>query len=273
MSFSILILTKNEACNLPSCLDLIDWCDDIHVLDSFSSDNTVTIAHKRGAKVTQRVFDNWASHQNWALANIRFKYPWVFYIDADEHVTESLRESLFKMTQSQVKESAFWIRRRDFFLDGTWLKYAQISPYFIRLFRPSKITFQRLVNPIAVVDGVIGELSGYLDHHPFSKGLDFWIQRHIQYANLEAQIIAGSDDSDTVQSFKRAFFSKDFHERRRHQKKLFYHLPCRPLIKFFYLFFLRRAFLDGKAGITYAALQSIYEYFIVLHQRELVHSK
>lgn len=273
MSFSILILTKNEASNLPSCLDSINWCDDIHVLDSFSSDSTITIAKSRGVKVIQRVFDNWASHQNWALANIQFKYPWVFYIDADEHVTESLKESLFTITRAEVKESAFRVRRRDFFLDGTWLKNTQISPYFIRLFRPSKITFQRLVNPIAVVDGTVGDLLGYLDHHPFSKGLDFWIQRHIQYANLEAQIIVGSENSGKIKSLGKAFFAKDFHERRRHQKRLFYYLPFRPFFKFFYLFFLRRAFLDGKAGITYAALQSIYEYFIVLHQRELVNSK
>ena len=69
-------------------------------------------------------------------------------------------------------------------------------------------------------------------------------------------------------SLRKALFSKDFTERRFHQKELFYRMPGRPFIKFFYMMVGRLAFLDGRAGCTYAALQAIYEYFIVLKQRE-----
>jgi hypothetical protein len=71
-------------------------------------------------------------------------------------------------------------------------------------------------------------------------------------------------------SLKKAFFSKDFSEKRYHQKGLFYKLPLRPLIKWFYMVIIRRSFLDGMAGIKYATLQSIYEYFIVLKTKELL---
>ncbi|MGH8047106.1 MAG: glycosyltransferase family 2 protein, partial [Chthoniobacterales bacterium] len=67
---------------------------------------------------------------------------------------------------------------------------------------------------------------------------------------------------------KKALFSRDPSERRYHQKGLFYRLPGRPLLKFFYMVIVRRAFLDGAAGLRYSLLQSIYEYFIVLKQRE-----
>jgi hypothetical protein len=70
-------------------------------------------------------------------------------------------------------------------------------------------------------------------------------------------------------SFAKAFTSKDFNERRFHQKELFYRLPFRPLFKFLILYVGKRGFLDGRAGFTYAMLQSIYEYFIVLKTREL----
>ena len=75
---SVLILTRNEEQDLPGCLDSVAWSDDVHVYDSMSEDRTVEIARSRGARVTQRPFDNWASHQNWGLANIAFRHPWVF---------------------------------------------------------------------------------------------------------------------------------------------------------------------------------------------------
>jgi len=149
---SILILTKNEEQDLPGCLDSVAWSDDVHVFDSFSTDRTVEIAETAGAKVTQRPFDNWSAHQNWGLANINFKHPWVLYIDADERVSDGLRSAAFTAAQPNAAESAFRIQRRDFFSDGTWLKHAQISPYYIRLFRPSKIRYERLVNPVSIVD-------------------------------------------------------------------------------------------------------------------------
>src|SRR5258708_577237 len=78
---SVLVLTKNEEQDLPGCLASVSWSDDVHVLDSMSTDRTIEIAREHGAQVTERAFDNWAAHQNWALVNVDFRHPWVFYID------------------------------------------------------------------------------------------------------------------------------------------------------------------------------------------------
>lgn len=267
---SILILTKNEQQDLPGCLESVSWCDDIHVYDSFSEDDTIEIATKAGAKITQRKFDNWSAHQNWGLDNIPFKYPWVLYIDADERVSESLKNTLLSLDLSKLEIVACEIRRRDFAWNGTWLKHAQISPFYLRFFRPDKMRYERLVNPISIPDGPTARLDGYLDHYPFSKGFRFWIQRHLGYADMEAATRIEDMGKGRVFSAQKALFSKDFTEKRFHQKGLFYKLPGRPVIKWFYMVFWRRAFLDGKAGITYATLQSIYEYFIILKTKELV---
>jgi hypothetical protein len=176
------------------------------------------------------------------------------------------------VARAEVSESAFRVRRRDFYAEGTWLKHAQISPFYIRLFRPSRIRYERLVNPVSIVDGGVGEIDGYLDHYPFSKGVSFWLERHIKYADLEARTLQINRVSGTTFSVRKALFSKDFSERRCHQKEFFYRLPMRPLVKFLYMMVGRFAFLDGRAGCTYAALQAIYEYFIVLKQREGLHS-
>jgi glycosyltransferase involved in cell wall biosynthesis len=266
---SVLILTKNEEQDLPGCLQSVTWCDDIHVFDSFSDDRTVDIALKAGAKVTQRKFDNWSAHQNWGLANIPFKHSWVLYIDADERVSSSLHDALKIFDFEKSEAVALTVQRRDFAWDGTWLKHAQISPYYMRLFRPEKMRYERLVNPVSIPDGPTGKIEGFLDHYPFSKGFRFWIQRHLGYADLEASMRLEDIASGTSFSLSKALFSRDFTEKRYHQKGLFYKLPGRPLFKLGYMIFGRMAFLDGRAGLTYSMLQAIYEYFIVLKTREL----
>ncbi|MFZ3159628.1 MAG: glycosyltransferase family 2 protein [Rhodoferax sp.] len=265
---SILILTKNEQQDLPGCLQSVSWSDDIHVYDSMSTDGTLDIAKQFGATVTQRPFDNWASHQNWGLQNVPFKHPWVFYIDADERMTPELVQAVQAAAAAAKEEVAFRLQRRDFLL-GTWLKHVQTSPFYMRLFRPEKMRYERLVNPISIADGPVGQVAGYLDHFPFSKGMGHWIDRHNGYSRFEAQQIISNRQAGERFSWVKAFTAKDFHQRRYHQKELFYRLPFRPLVKFLLLYVAKRGFLDGRAGFTYAMLQSIYEYFIVLKVREL----
>lgn len=265
---SVLILTKNEEQDLPGCLASVAWSDDIHLYDSYSDDRTVEIAEAAGATVTKRHFDNWAAHQNWGLANIPFKHPWVFYIDADERMSPELIQSLQQTVQNPGDNVAFRVQRRDFFLD-TWLKHVQASPFYMRLFRPGKMRYERLVNPISIPDGPVGQVDGFLDHYPFSKGVGHWFTRHNSYATFEATQIVENRRKHAGFSLLKALTEKDFHERRYHQKELFYRMPLRPFIKFFILYVLKRGFMDGKAGLTYATLQSIYEYMIVLKTREL----
>jgi glycosyltransferase involved in cell wall biosynthesis len=264
---SVLVLTKNEQQDLPGCLESVSWSDDIHVYDSVSTDRTVEIARAAGASITSREFDNWAAHQNWGLRNIAFRHPWVFYIDADERVTPELRQALQEAVRDPGDKVAFRLQRRDFFL-GTWLRHVQTSPFYIRLFRPEAVRYERLVNPVTLVDGPVGEVGGYLDHYPFSKGMTHWLARHNSYSSLEAQQIQENRRKATQFSLRKAFFAPDFNERRFHQKELFYRLPGRPLLKFLLLYVGKRGFLDGRAGFTYAMLQSFYEYMIELKTRE-----
>lgn len=262
----------NEQDNLPACIDSVSWSDDIHVFDSFSTDSTVEIAKSRGAKVTQRRFDNWAAHQNWALKNLPFAHPWVFYIDADERMTPSLRECIQQAVGQQNMTSSavsFRVRRRDFFM-GRWLKHVQATSYYQRLFRPDCMRYERLVNPVSIASGPVGQVDGYLDHFPFTKGISHWIERHNHYSTFEAQQIVQNQREGKQFSLNSAFFAKDFHERRFHQKELLYRVPLRPVVKFLLFYFARLGFLDGAPGFTYCVLQSIYEYFIVLKTREIL---
>ena len=264
---SVLILTKNEQHDLPAALASVAWSDDIHVFDSLSTDATQEIASAAGAQIHTRTFDDYATHRNTAFA-LEFKHPWVFLLDADERPTPELAAEMRRVVgEAPANTAGFRLRRRDF-LFGTWLKHAQISPYYIRLVRPERAKYTRAINEVLEVDGPIAELLHPLDHFPFSKGIAHWIAKHNTYSTMEAELIFRQQGLQNP-SLRRALRDPDFHTRRLHQKALFYRLPGRPLIKWCYMMFLRGAILDGAAGITYASLQSIYEYMIVLKTKEL----
>jgi len=264
---SVLILTKNEEQDLPACLASVAWCDDIHVFDSHSTDATQQIARTAGAQLHTRVFDDYATHRNAAFA-LNFKHPWLFLLDADERPTPELSAGMQRVVlEAPANTAGFRLRRRDF-LFGRWLKHAQISPYYIRLVRPERAKYTRTINEVLDVDGPIAHLLAPLDHFPFSKGIAHWIDKHNTYSTMEAELIVRRQGLEHP-SLRAALTHADFHTRRLHQKALFYRMPARPLIKWLYMVFLRGAILDGASGIAYAALQSFYEYMIVVKTKEL----
>jgi glycosyltransferase involved in cell wall biosynthesis len=269
---SVLILTKNEEADLPGCLDSVSWCDDVYVFDSFSTDRTAEIANSRKVNFVQRKFDGYSAQRNAALTELPFRHDWIFILDADERPTSELSEEMQRVAGNTPAEvNGFRLRRRDF-LDGSWLKHAQISPFYIRLVRRGKARYTREINEVLEVEGRIDDLQSPLDHYPFSKGIAHWVGKHNTYSTMEAQVVV-SGISRVEASWKTAFFAKEFHVRRVAQKAIFYRLPARPLIKWLYMVFVRRAILDGWAGITYANLQAIYEYFIVLKTREMLRNR
>ena len=265
---SVLILTRNEAADLPGCLSSVSWSDDVHVFDSGSTDGTQQIATAAGAHVTIRPFDSYAAQRNAALNSLPFRHPWLFILDADERPTPQLATEMQQAVAAAAPgTAAFRIRRHDF-LAGTWLRHAQLTPFYIRLVRLGQASYVREINEILEVTGEIVDLAAPLDHFPFSKGLTHWIARHNTYSTLEAELLASGQAVEGA-SLRTAFFDREFTHRRAAQKAIFYKLPGRPIVKWLYMMFVRGAVLDGSAGVRYATLQAIYEYFIECKTREL----
>ena len=268
---SVLILTRNEEQDLPGCLDSVAWCDDVHVFDSESTDRTLDIARSRGARVAVRSFDGYARQRNAAL-QLPYRYPWLLVLDADERPTPELSAEIQRAVREAPEAvAAFRMRRRDF-LWGTWLKHAQMTPYYVRLLRTGRVRYKRDINEIVEVEGTTAELHAPLDHLAFSKGLSHWVAKHNAYSTKEAELLASGDATEAA-SWRQALFATDFHARRVAQKALFYELPGRPAIKWIYMMFVRGAILDGRPGVTYATLQAFYEYLIETKRRELLRQR
>lgn len=274
MGVSVMIMTLNEEANLPGALRSLSWCDDVVVFDSYSSDRTIEIAEEMGARVVQRKFDSFGPHQTWGLKNIEYKYRWVFMLDADERMTDGLREVLesiaAKWESGEYNEAehpvAYYCGRRNFF-SGKWIKHAMPPGNNMRFFQPPLIRFEREVHQVPVVDGKIGYMKGMFDHYNFSKGIGEWFDRHNRYATMESH--------ETIRALKenpvrlRNLLSRDRNSRRLEMKNISFRLPFRPYFKFVYMYLLKLGFLDGRAGLTYCTIQAIYEYLIVLKVREI----
>ena len=152
MSVSIFILTLNEEQNIEACLESVAFADDVVVLDSFSSDDTVALAEAKGARVVQRKFDNWAAHQNWAMGNVEFKHDWVFYLDADERMTPELQDEILAIVTNRAEHRrGFSVGRTNYFM-GRTIEHCYPPVPIMRFFQPKYIRYERLVNPIALID-------------------------------------------------------------------------------------------------------------------------
>ena len=265
---SVLILTLNEEQDLPGCLDAVAWCDDVHVFDSGSTDRTAEIARERGATVTVHAFDSFAAQRN-ASMQLPFRHPWVLVLDADERPTPELNAEMPRaLAAAPPTVAAFRIRRRDF-LWGQWLKHAQMTTSYLRMVRVGRVHYTRRINEVTTVEGGIADLECPLDHMAFSKGIAHWVAKHNGYSSVEAELLAGGEATQHA-SLGKAVFADGVQQRRIAQKAIFYRLPLRPLIKWFYLVLVRGAVLDGRPGVMYATLISFYEYLIEAKYREIL---
>jgi glycosyltransferase involved in cell wall biosynthesis len=268
MSISVLILTLDEELNLPGCLDSVAWSDDVVVLDSFSQDATPQVARSRDhVRLYQRGFDNYAAQRNFGLREVRYKYPWVLMLDADERVPAELREEMLRaVCGAQESVAMFRMRRRDY-LFGRWIRRSSGYPtWFPRLMRVGRAWVERPYNEEFHTDGEVASLDGHLDHFPFNKGFAAWIAKHDRYSTMEAKLRADNPDYNVSW---RDLFSGDPAQRRRAQKAWLYSMPLRPLVVFAGLYFIKGGVLEGRAGLTFSLLRAWYEYFIDCKALEL----
>lgn len=267
-SVSVIVLTFNEEQNIGRCLESVAWCDDVVVLDSESTDATRDIALQHGARVEVRPFDNYANQRNHALHDLRYRHQWVLMLDADEVVPDDLRREIETVTATSNQSiSLYRMRRKDYFM-GTWLRRSTnySSVWLGRLLKPDEVWVERSINEEFHTRGAYADLQSALLHYPFNKGLAAWLDKHNRYSDMEAELIVSGGGRDWQwQELTHA----DPVVRRKALKALVYSLPGRPLIMFLGRYLFSGGILDGRAGLTFTMLKTIYEYMIDAKVKEL----
>jgi glycosyltransferase involved in cell wall biosynthesis len=264
---SIVILALNEEANLGPCIQSCAFSDDVHVLDSGSTDRSVEVAKAHGAHVWTNPFENFAAQRNWAIDHLTHKYNWVFHLDADERFTPGMVREMQSLLELEREEAGFYVPNRLIFM-GRWLRYASGYPvYQVRLFHRERLRFQTHGHSQReLTTGAVGTMREPYLHFNFSKGLDDWFEKHNRYSTQEAQQ-AFAEREHTLQFSE--LFSGDAIKRRRAMKSLAYRLPMRPTLRWMHTMFLQRAILDGPAGWMYARLLAMYEKMTDLKLKEL----
>jgi glycosyltransferase involved in cell wall biosynthesis len=265
---TLVVLTLNEEDNLADCLASAAGFDDVHVLDCGSTDRTAEVARACGAALHVHPFEGFGRQRNWAIDNVPARYDWQLHLDADERLTPELVAEMASVLKSDPAVGGYLLPSKLMFA-GRWLRRAgQYPAYQVRLFHRGRLRFvdhghgQR-----ELTDYQLGRLREPYLHCAFSKGLDHWFAKHAVYARREAELALGTGADNEGQGG--SLFSRDATRRRRALKRLTARLPGRYFLRLAYLLLVRRAFLDGAAGVTYAHMLATYEAMVEVHLRLL----
>lgn len=266
---SVVILTLDEEINIEAAIASCSWCDDIHVLDSASSDRTAELAKAAGASVHINRFESFGKQRNWAIDHIPLKHDWVFHLDADERFTPELVREIDEVLRTNPAHAGYYVANQ-MILHGTWIKRSSGYPaYQMRLFHKGRMRFsdhghgQR-----EATAGTLGTLRSPYVHYNFSKGLDDWKRRHEKYSEQEARQIVDAEQRGEKPSLS-AVLSSDAIARRRALKAIAARLPMRAPLRWLHTVLLKGAILDGAAGIRYANLLYWYEQRIAQKARAM----
>lgn len=263
---SIVILTKNEERDLPACLESVTWSDDVHILDSGSVDATLAIADKYGVYIHTHPFESFGKQRNYALENIKLKYDWILFLDADEVMTPAFRSEILARTLNASENIAGFYCCWKMILEGRWLKHCDNFPKWqFRLLKKGKATFTDFGHgqKEGVVNGDIEYIKEPYLHFGFSKGWSQWIERHNKYSTLEAV-----ERHKNRPPFKN-IFSRNTSIRNPALKSWLVRLPGWPMLRFIQAYVLNLGFLEGKQGFIYCSNMAYYEFLIQIKIREI----
>jgi glycosyltransferase involved in cell wall biosynthesis len=228
---SVTLITRDEAAHIAAAIESVAWADEIVVVDCGSTDDTVLIAQRAGARVESRPWTGWVDQKNHAATLAR--HDWILSLDADERVTPALADDIRALLASEPPCVAYRIPRVTFHL-GRWIRTTDFYPdYQTRLYdRRSARWHGQYVHESVATDGPVGRLRGELQHYSFENLADH-LDRLNRYSTLAAQ-----------QMFENG--------RRASAVGLIIH----PAAAFLRNYILRRGFADGAAGLTLSVVNA-----------------
>ncbi|GGG61670.1 glycosyltransferase family 2 protein [Epilithonimonas arachidiradicis] len=232
-----LIITFNEEKNMREVLECFDFCDEIIVVDSFSTDKTIEIASTfPKVKIIQNKFEDFTKQRNIALDAA--KNDWVLFLDGDERITSELQEEIIKTVKDSNAKDAYYFYRT-FFLGKKKINFSgtQNDKNF-RLFRKSKAHYSKnkKVHETLEVNGTVGILKHKLLHYSF-ENYDQFKNKMLSYGRL-----------------------KGLELQLKGKKYSFLAQWGKVIFKFFKTYFLKLGILDGVNGLKISYLQSLYVY-------------
>jgi glycosyltransferase involved in cell wall biosynthesis len=260
----VVVLTFNEALNLPACLgSLAGLPCEIYVVDSASTDRTVEIAAQHRVRVVPHNFESHARQWKWALDSLPITADWVLALDADQLLSEGLRDELCQLFTGQMpKVDGFYVKRRQIFR-GRWIRHGGYYPkYLLKLFKRHAVQFDEndLVDHHFYIAGSVAKLRGDLiEDNRKESDISFWIDKHNRYASLLAREEIRRRTQPQTRPLQPALGGTP-DQQSLWLKNVWNRMPkyVRPFFYFTYRYFVRLGFLDGKEGFIFHFLHAFW---------------
>lgn len=265
---SVIVPVRNEAPNIERCLANLQWADQVFVVDSQSTDDTVEKAQRWGAEVVQFHFDGtYPKKKNWALENLPFRDEWVLIVDADEVIPLELQGEIAGAVN--VSDVDGWYLHFRYFFLGREIKYCGYSSLWaLRLFRHTMGRYERMpvssgshtgdneAHEHVILQGNTQRLRNSVLHYAYPT-VSAWVEKHNRYSTWEADLY----EQFRCRAFKAEEASLERSRRwKRALKALYLRLPFRYVLRFSYAYVFRLGFLDGKPGFIFCVLLSFYDF-------------
>ncbi|RMF98305.1 MAG: glycosyltransferase family 2 protein [Candidatus Schekmanbacteria bacterium] len=233
---SAVVITFNEEENIEECLKSLLWTDEIIIVDSFSNDNTVEIAKRYTSKIYQKVFSGHIEQKNFALSLTN--YEWIISLDADERISNGLKNEIIETINSPSSCNGYFIKRENYYL-GKKINHSGWNPdYKLRLFKKEYAKWDG-INPHDSIslEGKKGYLKNPIIHYTYKN-----LTQHFSQIDYFSSIGA-----------------KEYYSKKKQCR--FYHLLLLPFITIFKKLIIKGAFLDGSRGIM-ISMATVFSEFL-----------
>ena len=230
---TVIIPCYNAEKTIEACLQSVDWADEILVVDSYSTDRTLEIAHRYTERIVQREYVNSANQKNWAIPQAR--HSWVLIVDSDEKVPRELKEEIQALLKRGPDQDGYWINRTNYLMGKQIMHSGWGRDKVLRLFHRDRGRYSEKRVHAEIELQNTGTLKGRLEHDSISS-ISAWVAKINTYSSWKAE---------------------DKFERQTRNPVL--HLVFRPPIRFVKDYIFRLGFLDGWRGFLIAAMASYAE--------------
>lgn len=249
---TVIIITKNEEKNIKYCLTSLVNFNQILILDSYSSDQTLKIAKDFNVVIYKRKFKNYGDQRNYALSRLPINNQWILFVDADEVVIPELEIEIRKFVSLKNNCNGYYINRKIYF-KNKYLNHSGAFPNWnIRLFKKDAgIVYKDKVNEHPSFNNPkIGFVkNGYLLHKNRNNHFRY-LSKHRKYAKLEAKRL--KEQKINKQTHLLQLFSFDPISRKQSFREyIFYYIPYKHICYFIYLYVFKLGILDGYSGLLY----------------------
>ena len=260
MKPSVILLTFNSADSLPQTLTSIaGLSDDVHVVDSGSTDTTLEIARSFHAQIHQHAFANYGAQRNWAIENVPTAYEWQLHLDADEALSPQLREEIASLPGKPDVDGYFIARYLRFM--GKVLRHNLAPTWHMRLFRNGTGRCEdRQYDQHFLCSGATAQLRGSMIDD-IRMSLSEWTVRHNRWTDAEVREILARSAAGRVE----ASATGNIVQRKRFYKGFYDRAPLfvRVLALFIYRYVFKLGFLDGTEGLIFCILQTLWFRFLI----------